>query len=254
MFNANTMPPWERLEDGMELGLFPACFSAGSPFTIVILRIDPTRLDLTIETSSGGGKPRSLREWAAEKDLIAVINASMYLPDGQKSTGYLRSGDIINNERIVSKFGAFFVCNPDDPSLPSADVLDRSNKDWESRLPHYRMAAQNYRLINAARHLLWKPGGPQHSISAVGQDGTGKILFIHCREPITGVDFGKLLLSLPADIRLVMYTEGGTQAGLLVQTATRNQIWMGRHFADFWTDGNEKSPLPNVIGVRRRNR
>lgn len=59
------------------------------------------------------------------------------------------------------------------------------------------MVVQNYRMISSDRRLLWKPGGPKHSISAVGRDGTGAILFILCREPITGVDFGALLLALP---------------------------------------------------------
>ncbi|MEI3478052.1 MAG: hypothetical protein V8Q84_01855 [Bilophila sp.] len=60
----------------------------------------------------------SLGEWARRKDLVAAINASMYLPDGVTSTGYLRAGDVINNGRIASLFGAFFVAGPDAGDLP----------------------------------------------------------------------------------------------------------------------------------------
>ena len=167
-----------------------------------------------------------LEAWATRKGLIAATNASMYLPDGVTSTGYLRTGETVNNGRVVSKFGAFFVAGPDSPDLPGADLLDRSTDDWENLLPHYSMVVQNYRMISADRRLLWKPGGPKHSISAVGRDGTGAILFILCREPITGVDFGALLLALPIDVRVVMYTEGGSLAGLFLRTPVRSQIWL----------------------------
>ncbi|WP_294512940.1 phosphodiester glycosidase family protein [uncultured Bilophila sp.] len=246
------MPPWEDLEEGLQLGLFPARFNGGGSFEMVILRIDPARYDFTVETASAEGRALSLGDWATRKDLVAAINASMYLPDGVTSTGYLRSGETVNNGRIVSRFGAFFVAGADDESLPGANLLDRSTDDWENLLTHYRMVVQNYRMISSERHLLWKPGGPRHSISAVGRDGTGAILFILCREPLTGVDFGTLLLALPIDVRLVMYTEGGSQAGLLVRTQARRDVWMGRYWADFWVSGSQGAPLPNVIGVRRR--
>lgn len=246
------IPPWESLEEGLQLGLFPARSSGGSPFEMVILRIDPARFDFTVETASAEGRPLSLDGWATRRGLIAAINASMYLRDGITSTGYLRSGETINNGRIVSRFGAFFVAGPNSPDLPAANLLDRSTDDWEGLLPHYDMVVQNYRMISSERHLLWKPGGPKHSISAVARDGTGAILFILCRQPLTGVDFGSLLLALPIDIRVVMYTEGGSQAGLIVCTPARSQVWLGQHLSDFWT-GGKGEPLPNVIGVRRRS-
>ncbi len=246
------LPPWEKLEEGLQLGLFPAQFEGRDPFEVVLLRIDPAYFDFTVETASSERQPLSLDDWATRKGLIAVTNASMYLPDGVTSTGYLRTGETINNGRVVSKFGAFFVAGPDSPDLPGANLLDRSTDDWESQLPHYRMVVQNYRMISFDRRLLWKPGGPKHSISAVGRDGTGAILFILCREPITGVDLGALLLALPIDVRVVMYTEGGSLAGLLLRTPARNQIWLGRSLPDFWTSGSHGAPLPNVIGVRRK--
>lgn len=246
------LPPWEQLEEGLWLGLFPAQFDGGDPFEVVFLRIDPAHFDFTVETASSEGQPLSLDGWAARKGLIAATNASMYLPDGVTSTGYLRTGETVNNGRVVSKFGAFFVAGPDSPDLPGADLLDRSTDDWENLLPHYRMVVQNYRMISSDRRLLWKPGGPKHSISAVGRDGTGAILFILCREPMTGVDFGALLLALPIDVRVVMYTEGGSLAGLLLRTPVRSRIWLGRSLPEFWASGSQGAPLPNVIGVRRK--
>ena len=137
--------------------------------------------------------------------------------------------------------------------LPEADLLDRTVDDWEALLPRYRMVVQNYRLISSDRRLLWTPGGPRHSIAAIGKDGAGRILFFLCREPLTGVEFGNLLLELPVDVHVVMYAEGGSQAGLFLDTAARRQVWMGRYFTDIWTSGNTGAPLPNVIGIRRRS-
>lgn len=246
------LPPWEELEEGLQLGLFPAQFEGGDPFEVVLLRINPAHFDFTVETATSEGQPLPLDGWVTRKGLIAATNASMYLPDGVTSTGYLRADQTINNGRVVSKFGAFFVAGPDSPDLPGANVLDRSTDDWENLLPHYRMVVQNYRMISSDRRLLWKPGGPRHSISAVARDGTGAILFILCREPITGVDLGALLLALPIDIRVVMYTEGGSLAGLLLRTPARSQIWLGRSLPEFWASGSRGAPLPNVIGVRRK--
>lgn len=86
----------------------------------------------------------------------------------------------------------------------------------------------------------------------MGRDGTGAILFILCREPITGVDFGALLLALPIDVRVVMYTEGGSLAGLFLRTPVRSQIWLGRSCGVLGRKPRGL-PLPNVIGVRRKS-
>lgn len=252
LFTAENVPQWQKLDTGLELGLFPGRTSIGQALQMVILRIDPKEYTFSVLTVPPDEEARSLGDWADRDQLAAVINASMYLPDGRTSTGYLRSGEQVNNSRIVTRFGAFFVAGPNTPDMPGAALLDRTEDPWEALLPQYSMVVQNYRLISAGRRLLWNPGGPQHSIAAVGRDGTGAILFVHCREPLTGVDFGTLLLALPIDIRLVMYVEGGSQAGLLIRTQQLTQTWMGRHPVDLWTSGNEQAPLPNVIGIRKR--
>ena len=256
-------PLWRVLEPGLELGRFLAGPSSSErEIEIVILRIDPARFTFSLRSGSDpavpllpdGAAARPLHAWASEGGFVAAINAGMYLPDGLTNTGYLRVGPHLNNHRLVGRFGAFFVTGKfaDEPDLPDAALLDRTVSDWENLLPRYSMVVQNYRLISANRKNLWQPGGPEHSVAAVGTDGSGHILFIHCREPLTGVRLGNLLLTIPMDIRTVMYVEGGSQAGLFIDTPALSQTWMGRHPADFWTNGNTGAPLPNVIGVRRK--
>lgn len=274
-FAPGAAPSWRELDAGLEIVSFPGRAPAGNALEVVILRIDPRRFTFSVHTATQEGEALSLGAWADRYGLSAAINASMYLPDGRTSTGYLRVGEHLNNGRVAGRFGAFFVSDPLPASqgsppaerdgvanvkegqesvsgdgLPEAALLDRTCDAWETLLPRYRNVVQNYRLISADRRLLWNPGGPKHAIAAVGRDGKGRILFIHCREPLTGVDFGELLLALPIDVRVVMYTEGGSQAGLFVRSGPVHKTWMGRHPVDIWTTGQISAPLPNVIGIR----
>lgn len=243
--------PWQELEPGLEYAEFDR--EDQSQSTVVVLRFDPAAFVFSLHmTSESGGLAKTLRQWAEDNDLVAAINASMYLPDGSTSTGFMRNGTHINNKRQGARFGVFFVAEPDDTTLPPVALLDKETEGWEQRLTHYKVVVQNYRMINARRNILWSPGGPLYSISAVGQDGDGKMLFIHCREPIDAYSFASILLHLPLDVRTVMYVEGGAQAGLALRTKGYSLTWAGRHPADFLVTGNVNAALPNVLGVKRR--
>lgn len=243
---------WTELEPGLSFGEFQL---NESETRLSALRIDPARFDFVLCAASRDGRPaRTLNDWGEQYDLTAAINASMYLPDGSTSTGYMRHGEHVNNKRLVQRFGAFFVADPDDARLPAAAILDRDDPEWRQRIDHYSLVIQNYRMINAERRILWSPGGPLYSISAVAQDGEGQILFLHCREPVEAYTFAQQLLHLPLNVRTVMYVEGGAQAGLLVRSASLRRELAGRSAADFLVTGNIKALLPNVLGVRRKAR
>lgn len=248
---AGAAPPWTSLEEGLEYAEFDSQDENNAK--VVVLRFDPAHFIFSLHTiSEEGGPPLTLRQWADRHRLVAGINASMYLPDGKTSTGYMRNGEHVNNGRIAGRFGAVFVAGPDGDDLPPAAILDRDADSWEALLPRYRVAVQNYRMINSQRRILWSPGGPLYSISAVGQDGKGNILFLHCREPIEAYSFASLLLHLPVDIRTVMYVEGGAQAGLLINTGPYSRTWEGRPRTGFLVTGNVNTALPNILGVSRR--
>lgn len=237
---------WLELEKGLEYAEL-----ATPGFTLVAVRIDPHYFDFVLGSAGrDGGGARTLRQWSERHNLSVVINASMYLPDGLTSTGYMRSGDYINNKRIVQRFGAFFVAQPDDPDLPRATILERDTDIWRELLSHYEVVIQNYRIISSARRILWSPGGPLYSISAVAIDGAGSILFLHSKEPVEAYSFAQHLLHLPLDIRTVMYVEGGGQAGLLVRSQKLEREHQGHNAVDFLISGNRTVLLPNVIGAR----
>lgn len=246
--------PWEEPEQGFEFARFPAVTSENREMDIMVARIDPAYFDFVVLAATMPGEQlRNLQDWAAKHNLSAAINAGMFLPDSLTHTGYLRVKNHENNSRVANRFGAFFVADPLEPGLPSAMVIDRTVPGQEALVAKYASAVQNYRMISASRKLLWRPAPQIHAVAAVGMDGKGRILFIHCREPIAGADFGEMLLALPLDVRQVMYVEGGTQAGLYVRPGGI-QLRMGRHPADFWTDGGVKMPLPNIIGAKPKGR
>ncbi|MGE9984584.1 phosphodiester glycosidase family protein [Desulfovibrio sp. SGI.169] len=248
--NPEGQPAWTELEPGLAFGEFQL---DDSEARLTALRIDPARFDFLLCASSQDGRPaRALGDWGEQYDLAAAINASMYLPDGSTSTGYMRQGEHLNNKRLAQRFGAFFVAGPDSPDLPPAAILDRDNADWRRLIDRYALVVQNYRMISAERRILWAPGGPHYSISAVAQDGGGRILFLHCRAPVEAYAFAQQLLHLPLDVRTVMYVEGGAQAGLLVRSASLRRELAGSHAPSFLVTGNLKALLPNVLGARRK--
>ncbi len=215
-----------------------------------ILRIDPKYYDFSLH-SIGEKKehPKTLSQWAQAEKLISTINASMYLPDGNTSTGYMRNGEYVNNSRRATKFGAYFLAHPKSPKLVSARIVEKDDPELEKLLLQYTIVIQNYRLINSKRKILWSKGGQKHSIAAVGQDEGGNILFFHSREPIDAYSFAKILLNLPLGIRTVMYVEGGVQAGMVLNHNGAPVFWGGQHPAEFFL-GNVGVALPNVLGVK----
>lgn len=241
---------WQLLEPGLELAEFKL---PDSESRLTALRIDPEYFDFVLcAASEKEKKPATLGEWGEKEGLAAAINASMYLPDNLTSTGYMRAGEHINNGRIMERFGAFFVSGPRKDGLAQAQILDRDNPDWRALLDEYETVIQNYRMTNSQRRILWSPGGPHYSISAVAQDGSGKILFLHSRLPLEAYSFVQQLLHLPLDVRTIMYVEGGAQAGLLVHSGGLKRELSGLHAPSFLVTGNMKARLPNVLGIRPR--
>lgn len=219
------------------------------------LRINPDCFDFVLCTASGEKTPpATLKDWAERRNLVAAINASMYLPDNSTSTGYMRSGSHVNNGRIVDRFGAFLAAMPRREGIPRARIIDKDEKGWREALDDYDVVVQNYRMTNADRRILWSPGGPLYAISAVAQDGDGNILFLHCRQPLHAHTFIEGLLALPLNVRTVMYVEGGAQAGMIVNAGGLKRDLGSIHAPSLLVTGNFRAALPNVLGIRPREK
>lgn len=237
---------WLSLEPGLEA----ADISLGREHHLSVLRIDPAHFNFVLCASSQHGVPRSLARWSTDFDLVAAINAGMYLPDGRTNVGYLREGRHINNKRVSQRPGAFFVAGPDGPDLPSVAILEREDPRWQ-QLDRFRLVIQNYRMISGQRQILWQADGPPSAIAAVGEDGQGHILFLYCPQDMDPYRFCRWLLDLPLDVRTVMYVEGGSQAGLSLRCA-QAQRDLGGTVSSFLQGLVQKAQLPNVLGIKRK--
>ena len=255
--------PWadsrEILEPGLELAVIPFNTELGSREDLVILRVDPETVTLDLLMSSELGiEPLTPEAWAESYDLLAVINASMYLGNANTSTGYMRHGDFVNNGNIAGRFGAFFVSGLKDAAgagagpHPPAAILDREADDWQDLLPLYDAVAQNFRIIDGNGKLLWGSGDKRHSIAALGEDEAGYIYFIHTPGMISVPELVRLLSGLPIKLTRLMYVEGGRPAALHIRTPKLTRTWRGR-YAEFLQDDSGTVPLPNVIVVRAKN-
>ncbi|MDR2075750.1 MAG: phosphodiester glycosidase family protein [Desulfovibrio sp.] len=258
---------WSGLRPGLELGLAPLSAKGEGDACCVFLRFAPRLFSFGLYMASADGAAHSLRGWAEKGDLLAGINAGMYLPDQLTSIGLMRTRGHVNNGRPGSRLGGFFVSDPGERGLPPADILEHDVEGWESRLNRYGQAVQNYRLINGRGRILWPEGGQAHSIAAVGKDRQGRILFILGQQPLPAATFARLLKRFPLDLGPVLYVEGGAQAGLFVRETGRGampsrpgasshaqgdgviHVWKGR-LDLLRTRGNPDAPLPNIIGVR----
>lgn len=241
---------WQCIEPGLH---FAEIDTPTMKNGICVLKINPHNFSFILCSSTDeDGVPKTLSEWGDQKNLVAAINASMYLPDGITSTGYMKNGKRFNNPRIVSRFGAFFVSEPVDASLPRTGIIEKDNQNWQEQIGKYDIVIQNYRMTNRQRKILWNPGGAEYAISAVAEDSVGNILFLHSREPVEAYTFAEMILSLPLQVKTMMYVEGGSQAGLLLRTPEIRRVISGRHAASLLVTGNSSARLPNVIGVIRK--
>ncbi len=248
--------PWQSLEQGLEYASFALQGNDQTGQTslgqLQVLRFSPKYFRFSLHSiSEQNSAPQTLQQWAESHNLVAAINASMYLPDGSTSTGYMRKGEHINNKRISKAFGVFFLAEPTEKGLASATMVEKNTPNLQATLDKYHTVIQNYRLLSAKGKILWSERGQKHSIAAVGMDKKGNILFLHCRQPIEAHHLAKELLRLPLQIGPVMYVEGGAQAGMVLAHPSQQSFWGGRHPADFFM-GNVGVALPNILGVERK--
>jgi hypothetical protein len=274
--NANTFTNWRNMAPGIDklefkLQTYPAGdlrqkikISAIPHETqeahanFIIVRSEPKKCIYSLHMTSEDGHRQTMLKRAQNHKLYAAINAGMFLPDNLKNTGFMRNATHVNNGRIASNFGVFFLAGPRKEGLPQAIILEKSDlgDKLTEKIADYDIVIQNYRLISSTGKILWPENPETYSISALSADKAGNILFIFCEVPLSAADFSRVLMALPLGINLTMYLEGGSQAGLIIVEDIENmrqkngyRIWGGSHryFAGF--TAFEHLSLPNVLGV-----
>ena len=256
---------WVKLDEGLELLELGLSRQPGGALALtapvaqadfIILRVDPELYEFTLHMASEDGEHRTLSEHAGLHGLSAAINAGMYLQDNLTNTGYMQSSTHVNNPRIVTRFGVFFVAEPHMDSLPKARLLEKNDLGEKPKkfLNHYAIVVQNFRLFSAVGEVLWPNNQNIHSISALAQDKNGNILLMLCRFQLSPADFSRLVMSMPLDCISAMYLEGGSHAKLLLKGRDGGEasVWRGKRNSILALDGPADAPLPNVLGIRPR--
>jgi hypothetical protein len=133
--------------------------------------------------------------------------------------------------------------------------LDVPGASFDSLLTQYDGIVQNLRLIKRPRENRWSPLPKTWSEAALGEDAHGRALLIFCATPLSMHDFNaKLLATKGLDLVCAQHLEGGRQAQLYVRVGDVERDLVGTSTDAFSSTDDPAAawPIPNVLGVRRR--
>ncbi len=249
-------PGWKQLDKGLQLGTFlaPQAAVVGDS-RVKVLRIDPKYYQLRLLNASRveNGVPLTPKQWCRQNGLVAAINPSMYQTDYKTSVSLMRTKGHINNPRL-SKDMTILAFDRQSPDIPRAKIIDRQCEDFQFWKQKYGTLVQSIRMISCTGKNVWKPQPRRWSTSAIGIDRQGNILFIHVRSLYRTHDLINILKKLPLNISRAMYTEGGPQAQLYINSGHKELDLTGSYETSS-NDDNEGAiswPLPNVVGISKR--
>ncbi len=236
------------LAEGIELRRYP--LEAGKePSLVTGLYIDPARYELRLLTAQDHGPPRTVRQWCMDFDLIAGINASMYLPN-LRSTGWMVVEDRVNNGALNPALGGVLAFSPRTEGLaPLAffstecedSVVERASRD-------YRSIIQNYRLLGCEREAIGWKDPKSYSSAAVGLDERGWVVFVHSGAPCRTIQLARCLADDRWGLVAAHFVEGGPDATLFSRAGAQELEIVGSYAG---LQPTPPRPVPNVLGVAR---
>ena len=94
------------------------------------LYADATRHSLRLLTATEHGGRRRPAEWLAEFDLVAVVNAAMFQPNG-RSTAMMIDGELVNNAYDHPSYEGYLVFGPRPVDAPSVQLLGRDCEGFD---------------------------------------------------------------------------------------------------------------------------
>ena len=257
---AGTSSGWQLLSPGMELKYLAVTRpNVTTGASVTVLRIDPHLWELEIMGTSRTGETsgHTAREWCEAHKLTAAINAGMFKTDGKTHVGFMRFREHLNNGRVNSYQSVAAFDARDTGSLAPFRIfdLDRPGVTLLSILKDYRSAVQNLRLIKRPGANQWSQQDRMWSEAALGEDSSGRVLFLFSRAPLSMHDLNQQLLSAGIGLVAAQHLEGGPEAQLYLRVGEMQLESFGSYETSFKeNDSNAKPwPIPNVLGVRPRS-
>jgi hypothetical protein len=246
---------WQKIDDGMEFASFKLNMPTSGDSLLEIIRLDPELFDFELLLASEhGNQTRSISKWADGFQLAAAINAGMFQVDHLTSTGFLVNYHHKNNAQRHSSYNMYFVCNPRQPDLPEAQIVDWQQPDAKELVDMYHSALQCIRMVAAGGRNVWSQQNVKWNEAALGQDSDGNILFIFCASPYTMHDLVNQLLDLPLDLDKMMHLEGGPEASLYINNNDFKLRRIGSSETGFIENSLNSSfwKIPNIIGIKKK--
>jgi hypothetical protein len=243
------VPGWssrfKTLEPGIEFAEFELPSGAGDGDRLVrVVRVDPAFFTLKLYSAlepGEGGISRTVRDWAARKNLCVAINASMYQEDGVTSVSLLRKRGYVNNPRLTLN-QSVLLFDPVEEGLPPVEIVDLEEEGF-AKLEKYEGAVQSIRMLSGRRENTWTQQDKKWPAALIGLDRKGRVLFIHTKSSHSMHDLVESLLDLPLGLGKLQYAEGGNEAQLLVDAG---------NLRGFYAPAGVGWAVPNVIGFERK--
>ena len=243
---------WTQLAPGIDLQKLTT-----KNHDITIVRFDTDFFELVYLgiSQTGEATGKTAREWCKSHKLTAAINGGMFADDYKTHVGYLQvKGHKYNSH--VNSYQSVLAFDPakgnDVPKFRIID-LDVSGITMESILNDYNSAVQNLRLIKKPGKNQWNAQNGEWCEAAIGEDKTGRILFIYSRLPLSMHDLNQELLNSGIGIVAAQHLEGRVEAQMyLHQGNTEIDLFDNIDSNSDNSNGAEAWPIPNIIGIRPR--
>ena len=212
-------------------------------------------MEVVGSSQTGEASGHTAREWCEQHKLSAAINAGMFKTDGRTHVGYMGSHEHVNNSK-VNDYQSIAAFDPRDTKSPAFRIfdLDDPQVSMQSILAGYASAVQNLRLIKRPGNNRWTQQSRVWSEAALGEDDSGRVLFIFSRTPFSMHDLNQQLLAAGIGLVAAQHLEGGPEAQLYVHAGDVQLEQFGSYETNFKENDSNAAPwpIPNILGVRPR--
>ena len=245
-------PPIVALEPGLEIvRRWPPEGEGDRQIPVTLVHVDPSRFELRLLTAAEHGGSRPADHWAHDFGLVAVINASMYLPN-DRSTGLMVDGEHANNPQVNPRFGGLLAFGPVRDDLPPFRLvgLECPGVDLDELRASYRTLVQNYRLLDCVGEPIPWDDRKLYATAAIGVDDRGWLVLIHSGSPQQTGSLARWLARKDWGVVAAHFVEGGYDASLYVDAAKETLAVIGSY--EGAVPARDFRDVPNVLGIVRR--
>jgi uncharacterized protein YigE (DUF2233 family) len=248
---------WERLAEGLAIGVWNPSSSCQDVPPLIALEIDPARYRFSVHhyRNEPVPDPLDIHEWQVRTGHDLVFNAGLF----RENFAYLGllygNGQPLGSKRHGSWLG-LFVAEPTGSGGQAAGILDLAADSFDEQRPPYREAAQSLMLLDRTGKIRVKQTGKQAQQTIVAEEETGHILVLKTTAVASLHAIGQCLHDTYPGIRQAMAMDGGSSSDLSISPLllrAAGQIagahpWMS--LLNAGTTGH--IGLPAVIGISPR--